>query len=545
MTRNDKPKPLVLTVLDGWGIGPNYSGNAIYNANIPNYKRLLASYPNGHLLASGEAVGLPKGEQGNSEVGHLNLGAGTIVYQDLPRINISIASGDFLHNDVLLKAVEYATSHHSKIHIMGLVGPSSVHSSINHLYAILWLLKEKNFGGFFIHAFTDGRDSSPNYGQTIILELEKHLLDLGMGRIATVSGRYYAMDRDNRWERTKLCYDALVAGLGLTAASGHDAITQAYNRNETDEFIKPTVIIKDNKPVCTIDDNDVIISFNFRTDRMRQLIEAFSLPDFENFVPVKYEFDIHKDSFLLLKKSEDAFSAKTFARGKIARNLFISTMTQYEKKLPVQVIFPPIKVNLPLSGVFSGLNLRQLHISETEKYPHVTYFFNGGREMPFNFEDVVEIPSPMVATYDLKPEMSAFEVTEELIKRINNNNYDFIVVNYANPDMVGHTGNLTATIKACEAVDLCLGKLMVALETKNGGLVLVGDHGNAELKTDPETSAIITSHTTNPVPVVLAVPQYRGQPQNLGQGILADVAPTILKIMNLPIPSDMTGRVLI
>lgn len=536
---------MVLVVLDGWGIAGASSGNAITSANLPNIKSLAASYPHGKLLAAGEAVGLPSGEQGNSEVGHINLGAGAIVYQDFPRINIAIASGDFLQNNAFQAACEYVKKNNSSLHLIGLVGPANVHSSINHLYALLWLVKQKALTNVFLHLFTDGRDSSPNCSETIISQVENHLKELGVGKIATISGRYFAMDRDNRWERTKLCYNALVLGQGSFATSATLAIKNAYSQGKTDEFIVPTVITQNNKPYGLVDNNDAIISFNFRTDRTRQLIEALTLPNFEHFMPVQYEYDIHDDSYLMVKPKLDIEHIETFKREKILHNIFVATMTEYEKNLPVAVAFPPVHVKYPLAAVISASGLRQLHISETEKNPHVTYFFNGGREKLYTGEDVVEIPSPKVATYDLKPEMSAYEVTSELIKKIKLNSYDFIVVNYANPDMVGHTGNLPATIKACETVDDCLGQLQMVLQTIGAGMIITGDHGNAEVKIDTNTGAIQTSHTKNPVPVIIAAAEFRGNPLDLGQGILADVAPTILKLMGLPIPSDMTGRVLI
>lgn len=546
MSNTSRPKPIVLVVLDGWGVGQPYAGNAITSAKLPNYNALLASYPHGKLLASGEAVGLPSDEQGNSEVGHINLGAGTVVYQDLPRINMSIASGEFLKNPSFLKTIAHGRENSSKLHLLGLASPANVHSSLNHLYALLWLLKENNFSNVFLHLFTDGRDSGPKYGETAILEVENHLKELGLGKIATISGRYYAMDRDNRWERTKLCYDALTLGKGLLADSAAEAVSQAYNSGETDEFIRPTVITQNSKPIATIDNNDSIICFNFRTDRTRQIIEALVLPNFEHFIPVQYEYDTNKDHYLLMKqKTHKDDHVDTFQREKVLQNISVATMTQYENDLPVNVAFAPVHVKYPLAAVISSLELRQLHISETEKYPHVTYFFNGGREQLLAGEDVLEIPSPKVATYDLKPEMSAYELTDKLIEKINTGVYDFVIVNYANPDMVGHSGNLPATIRACEVIDECLGRLQLVVQAKGGAIIIVGDHGNAELKINPDNGGVITSHTTNPVPIIIVAPKFRGNPLDLGQGILADVSPTILKIMGLPIPSDMTGRVLI
>lgn len=506
------PKPVVLIVLDGWGLAPEGSGNPLSAANLPTFRSLWAAYPHTKLLASGEAVGLPHNEAGNSEVGHINLGAGFVVYQDLARINRAIADGSFLKNEALLAAVNHAKKNHSRVHILGLISPSFVHSSLEHLYALLHLCQEQNFKDVFIHTFTDGRDSPPTSSQVFLSELMQKCGQLGVGQIASVVGRYYALDRDERWERTKLAYEMLTYGKGLPQISVLQAVSDAYKRGETDEFIKPTVITRAGQPVAKIQSGDAVIFFNFRADRPRQLTSAFVQPIFEGF-----------------------------ERGEKLKDLFFTTLTIYEKDLPVSTVaFLPEDVKLPLVRILSLNNLRQLHLAESEKFPHVTYFFNGGREDPFEGEDRIEIPSPRVPTYDLKPEMSAFEVTDILIERIKEDLYDFMIVNFANADMVGHTGNFEACVKAVEILDGCLKKIVNLTKNQGGAALITADHGNVEVVKNSDTGSTDTEHNVNPVPFI-----YVGktpQPQELQSGILADIAPTILGLLKIPKPSAMTGK---
>lgn len=492
-------------------------------------------------------MGLPHGEAGNSEVGHLNIGAGRIVYQDLPRINMSIADGTFGKNQAFVDAFAHVQQYKSNLHLMGLIGAGSVHSSLNHLYALLWLLKENNLQNrVFLHLFTDGRDSPPTSANIYVNEVEEKINSLQIGQIASISGRYYAMDRDNRWDRTKLAYECMVENKGEKASSVIDAVNKASGRGETDEFIRPTVILNsNNKPVAQINDNDAVIFYNYRTDRPRQLVKAFVLPNFESITPKKMIYDPNKDRFIMAQEESATDVSTTFKRNKVVDNLYFVTMTQYEKGLPVEIAYPQQVVSYPLSAVISSMGLRQLHISETEKYAHVTYFFNGGREDPYPGEDRIHVPSPKVATYDLKPEMSAKETTNIALQRIDSGIHDFIVINFANPDMVGHTGNIQATIKACETVDECLGLIIKKTLLKGGGVIVTSDHGNAEEKINPLTGGVATYHTHNPVPIIICQKSFENKPLYFTSGILADVAPTVLKLMGLPQSTEMSGRVLI
>lgn len=509
-----KYRPVVLIILDGWGVAPAGPGNAITSANLPTYNKLLAQFPNTTLLASGEAVGLPPGEAGNSEVGHLNIGAGRIVYQDLPRINMAIADGSFLQNRVLIDAITRAKANKSKLHLMGLVGASGVHSSVEHLYALLWLIKEQAYGNVFLHLFTDGRDSSPTLAQTLVPQIEARMAQLGIGKVASVTGRYFAMDRDYHWDRTQVAYNAIASGKGLfTAPSVEAAITAAYSRGKTDEFIDPTVILSpQQRPLATVDEGDVAISFNFRADRIRQLTRAFTERGFSDF-PVRPYTDL------------------TFV-----------CMTSYDKSFNLPVAFPPEEVKLPLARVIAEAGLSQLHLAETEKYPHVTYFLNGGREGPFPREDRILIPSPKVATYDLEPAMSTPAIAETLTKKLRQHSHDFYVANIACPDMVGHSGNLDATIKAVESVDPLFHEVANIVLAQYGAVVVTADHGNAEEMLDPAGNAM-TAHTLNPVPlIVISRELMTTQQKKLSSGILADVAPTVLNLLGLAVPSSMSGR---
>lgn len=512
--RLPKYRPVVLIIIDGWGTAPPGPGNAITLARTPFYQKLLAGYPNTTLQAAGEAVGLPFGEPGNSEVGHLNIGAGRVVYQDLPRINMSIANGTFLSNPTLVSAVERARANRSRIHLIGLVGASGVHSSLEHLYSLLWLFKERQFTDVFLHAFTDGRDSPPTADQVFIPQVEERMRQMGLGRIATLAGRYYGMDRDNHWDRTERAYQAIAQGkASFTARSGQEALALAYARGETDEFVQPTVVIgPQGRPLATIEEGDIVISFNFRADRVRQITQAFTDHSF-NFFPVRRYID-----------------------------LGFVTMTQYDKTFNLPVAFPPEDVQLPLARVISNAGLRQLHIAETEKYPHVTYFLNGGSEAPMLGEDRILVPSPKVPTYDLEPQMSTPALADIIDKKLQGKFYDLIVVNVAAPDMVGHTGNLPATIQAVQATDHFLSLVVSNTLALYGAVIVTADHGNAESKLGPN-GEILTAHTTNPVPFIAISRELMTSSQKtLRSGILGDVAPTVLTLLGLATPSSMTGR---
>ena len=542
-----RPKPVVLVILDGWGIAPANQGNAITLASTPTYNRLLASYPHATLEAASEFVGLPRGEDGNTETGHLNLGAGQIVYQDLPRINQAIADGSFQKNLSLLAALKHATTHQSTLHILGLVGSGGVHSSIDHLYALLQVCQAHACTKVALHLITDGRDSPPTSGINYIRQIHDRLKTLNLGVISTIMGRYYAMDRDHRWERTEIAYKAMTEGQGTNALKPDDAVLSSYSQNQTDEFIKPIIMVDaTGAPLSLVKENDAVIFLNFRIDRPRQLTKAFVYPNFEYVSTQKEGFDPYAISFY---KSHLATTpqptAKVFNRGPLIKNLHFVTMTEYEKGLPVSVAFPPVVIDMPLGRVVAEMGLRQLRMSETEKERFVTYYFNGQREDPFPGEDRIIIPSPPVATYDQKPEMSSRVLTQTLIERLETSIYDFIVINYANPDMVGHTGNLAAGIKAIEITDDNLRRLTDTVLAQGGAVVITADHGNVEEMINLETGGIDTEHSTNPVPCLILSPSLNGHNQTLPRGILADVAPTILKIMNLPKPTSMSGQSLI
>lgn len=505
-------RPVMLIILDGFGLGKDYPGNAIKLAKTPNIDRLMEEYPNTTLEASGLAVGLPEGQMGNSEVGHLNIGAGRIVYQDFTRISKSIKDGDFFEKEEFLQAIGNAKENNSKIHLIGLVSKGGVHSHISHLYALLELMKKHDFYNVFIHVILDGRDVSPTAGKEDVAELMEKIKEIGVGKIATVSGRYYAMDRDKRWDRTKLAYDAYTLGIGNEETDPVVAIEKSYKKDVTDEFVIPTVIKENNKPLGLVDNNDSIIFFNFRPDRARQITRAFVDEEFNGF---------NRDKKV---------------------NTFYVTMTEYDKT--IENVLVAFKEEIPtntLGKYISEKGLKQLRIAETEKYAHVTFFFNGGIEEPYENEDRVLIPSPKVATYDLKPEMSAIEVKDEVIKRLNMDKYDLIILNFANPDMVGHTGVVDAAVKAIETVDNCLGEIVELLIEKGGKALITSDHGNAEMLIDERDGSPITSHTSNRVPLILV----GDKDVKLRQGILADLAPTLLEILGLEKPEEMTGKSLI
>lgn len=523
-----KPKPLILCILDGWGIAPHNPGNAISLAQPVNFNSLWFSYPHTILLTSGQSVGLPAAEAGNSEVGHLNLGAGRIVFQDLLRINLAITNGSFFENEAFLKACKHRETNDSRIHLMGLVSPGVVHSEIKHLYALLKLLQQEsiNPSKIKIHLFTDGRDSPPTSAKIYLQEILKRLREENLGEIATLSGRYFAMDRDNRWDRTEKAYTTLLGKSPNLQTDPVVSIEKSYSEGKTDEFIEPIVFVDNNgNPVGPIASGDSVIFFNYRPDRARQLTQAFVLENFKSL------------------QTSSGEGVKTFSRGPKLANLFFVTMTEYEKGLPVSAVaFPHRGVVMPVARVFSEINDRQLHIAETEKYAHVTYFFNGGQELPFNGEDRILVNSKKVASYDQAPEMSTPEITKHLIGRINNRVYDFIVVNLANADMVGHTGNLNATIQGIQAIDIHLGIIAKAALSAGGGVIITADHGNAEEMINPKTARIDTEHNANPAPCILVFKELRGVNTQLPRGILADIAPTILGILKISKPSQMTGR---
>lgn len=495
---------LLLAILDGWGYSENKIGNAVYYARTPNFDRYLRKYPHTLLKASGEAVGLPENQMGNSEVGHLNIGAGRIVYQEATKILRAIESGEFFENEVLKKAMKNARK--SRLHLMGLIGDGGVHAMMEHLYALLEMAKREGVRDVKIHCFLDGRDTPPKSAIHHIKKLEEKIKEIGVGEISSLIGRYFAMDRDKRWERTKKAYEMLVKGRRRLVKNAEEGIKVAYENGETDEFVQPTVIEGDNR----IKDGDVVIFFNFRPDRARQLTQAFIDENFDIFPrpPLKIHF---------------------------------VSMTRYDEKFDNDVAFEKENLTNTFGEVISEKGLKQLRIAETEKYAHVTYFFNGGKEEPFKGEDRCLIPSPKIPTYDLKPEMSAYEVTEEVIERIESQKYDVIILNYANPDMVGHTGSWEATIKAIETVDECVGKVVEKILEYDGTTIVTSDHGNAEEMFGDNDAK--TSHTENPVPFILI--GRRMDEIKLRKGILGDIAPTMLEILGIEKPMEMKGESLI
>lgn len=497
--------------MDGWGLGKVASADAIQQAKTPFVSSLYGKYPHTTLTTCGELVGLPEGQMGNSEVGHLNIGAGRIVYQELQRINVAIKTGEFASNPQLLNAIHYAKKNNKKLHLLGLVSDGGVHSHTSHLKAITSLCKQEGLHNVFIHAFTDGRDTDPKSGAGYVDALEEHLATT-TGKIATVSGRYYAMDRDKRWERVKLAYDCLVHAKGNTAKRAADAIQSSYSAGTTDEFILPTVIVDDaGAALARIENGDAVLCFNFRTDRCREITEVLSQTDFP-------EFDMQQLS------------------------LHYTTMTLYDHKFKeVNVIFENDNLNNTLGEVVAAAGLKQVRIAETEKYPHVTFFFNGGREEPFPGESRIMVPSPKVATYDLQPEMSAREITEKLLPEITSRAAGFICLNFANTDMVGHTGVFSAAIKAAETVDDCVQQIVTCALENDYIIFLTADHGNADYMLNEDGSPN-TAHTLNPVPLFIIDNHWKG---SVRAGKLGDLAPTILSMMELPIPKEMTGDILI
>jgi 2,3-bisphosphoglycerate-independent phosphoglycerate mutase len=535
-------RPVILVVLDGWGIAREGPGNAISQASLPFYQSLLDSYPNGLLEASGEAVGLPRGEDGNTETGHINLGAGYIVYQDLPRINLSVADGSFFTNSAFLSAINHARKYESNLHLLGLIGSGGVHSNIEHLLALLQLLKEQNFHRVFLHLITDGRDSPSKSALIYLEQICEYLNSLNFGQIATILGRYYAMDRDHRWERTELAYDALTKGKDGKGSDAIQIINDSYKKGITDEFIRPTKLVKDGKPIGLIKDNDSVVFFNYRIDRPRQLTKAFVLDNFEKDAN-EIDFDPYAVKYYKKHQIELREMNPPFKRGPKIPHLYFVTMTEYSQYFHVSnVAFPPQIITHPLGECLSQQGLYQLRVSESEKERFVTYYFNGQREAAFLNEERLIVPSPKVPTYDLKPEMSAFVVTEKVIERLKKKKYDFILINFANPDMVAHTGNVPATIKACETVDKCLSRLIVQILSLNGTVLITGDHGNAEELIDPKTGGMDTEHSTYPVPFIAVNKRWKDGLKILPTGVLSDVATTILDLLHIKKPKEMTGR---
>lgn len=540
-------KFVVLAILDGWGIAPDNPGNAITKANTINMNKFLASYPHAELEASGDAVGLPKGEDGNTETGHLNLGAGKIVYQDLQRINMAIADESFYTNKVLLGAIEHAKKNHSRLHYMGLVGAGGVHSNIEHLFALIHLAKRAEFKDVFIHVFTDGRDSPPTAAKIYLKHLEDEIQKEGVGTIASVMGRYYAMDRDQRWDRTGKAYEALTKGVGNLVKTPEEAIDNSYSEGLTDEFITPSLMVDSfKKPVGLITDNDAIVFFNFRIDRPRQLTKAFVFEDLKRG-DLTYDFDpyIVKYTKKHTQTPSEQVISSPFNRGVPLKNIYFVTMTDYGKQLVENgalPAFPPEVVQAPASSVISNAGFSQLKITESEKERFVTFYFNGLREASYDLESRIIIPSPKVATYDQKPEMSTEELMTALIHNLSVGDYRFVLVNFPNADMVGHTGNIGAAVKAVETIDTALGKLANYVLAYDGALVITADHGNAEEMINLQTGGIDTEHSINRVPFVVISKRLMGKGYKLRSGILADVAPTILSMLDIMKPASMTGR---
>lgn len=517
-------KPVVLVILDGWGLSNEIEGNGIKNANTPTANKLSAYYPELALQASGVSVGIPWGEPGNSEVGHLTLGAGKIIYQNLPRINLSIEDGSFFNNEALLDGIKNVKNKKSNLHLMGLFGEGAVHSYHEHLYALLELASKNKIKNVFIHLFMDGRDSPPQSGADMIQKLQERMREFKVGKIASVCGRNWAMDRNNNWDRIQKAYDALTLGKGEEIEDPIDYLQKCYKKDITDEYIEPGVVMKKGEPLATINDNDTVVFFNYREDRARQLTIALADPQFKSF-------------------KRDPLDIK------------LITFTEYEKLPSISVVFPPEEIINGLGETLAKTGKKQLRVAETEKYAHVTYFFNGGAEDPWPGEDRMLVPSPSVSKFDETPKMNATEITEKAIEAMNSDKYDFILINYANADMVGHTGNMKAVIEAVEFVDQKLGELITATLKHNGCVLITADHGNAEELTSPNTGDKVTEHSGNPVPLWLVTPNnHRSEPrteeeimlnENRASGLLSDVAPTILEIMGIPEPEEMNGESLL
>ena len=504
-----KKKPVMLMILDGFGINEKTDGNAVKLANTPNIDKLMKKYQTTKIYTSGLKVGLPDGQMGNSEVGHTNIGAGRIVYQELTKITKSIEDGDFFAIPEFIEAIENCKKYNSKLHILGLVSDGGVHSHIRHLYGLLEMAKRRDFENVYVHCFLDGRDTPPASAEGYVAELEEKMREKGVGKIASISGRYYAMDRDKRWERVKKCYDALVKGEGNKATSATIAIEDSYQKEVFDEFVEPTVICNGETPIATIGEHDSVIFFNFRPDRAREITRAIVDPNFDGFETQKME-------------------------------TYFVCFSSYDETMPnVKIAFKKEPLVNTFGEVVSKNGLTQLRIAETEKYAHVTFFFNGGEEKQYPGEDRILVPSPKVATYDMQPEMSAYEVTEKVVEAINSDKYNAIILNYANPDMVGHTGSLPAAIKAVETIDECVGKVVEAMLAHDGTMLITADHGNCEQMIDYKTGEPHTAHTTNPVPLILVT---ENENLKIKEGKLADLAPTMLEILGIKQPEEMTGE---
>ena len=520
--------PLLLMILDGFGVREERNGNAVKQARTPNLDRLCKTYPCTTLKASGEAVGVPAGQMGNSEVGHLTIGLGRIVDQPLLRINKAIASGEFQKNRVILDAFEYVKEKDTELHLIGLVSDGGVHSHIDHLLAILDMAKGHGLEHVFVHAFLDGRDTPPRSAGKYLQQLEAHMKRIGLGKIAMIGGRYYAMDRDGRWLRTKAAFDALQKGEALRAKSAMDALSAAYERGENDEFVQPTIMVEGKKPVATIDKDEMVLFFNFRPDRARQLSLALA-----------GKLDL--EHCRLEDRPGSGQALPSCPEGESANYPHLVTMMSYEDDLDVPVAFPPERYKNPLGEVLGKRGYTQLRIAETEKYAHVTYFFNGGSETKYPGMSAVLVPSPKVRTYDLQPEMNAGEVTKRLLETLDKGRTDIIVLNFANPDMVGHTGKMDAAIAAIEVVDGCIGRITDKITKLGGTFIITADHGNAEVMLDPKTGGSFTAHTTSPVPFLLSVKGCKLRQD----GGLSDIAPTMLMLLGERIPKEMTGNSLI
>jgi 2,3-bisphosphoglycerate-independent phosphoglycerate mutase len=504
-----KLKPLVLTILDGWGYSPATEGNAIARARKPTYDHLLATYPNTLIHTAGPFVGLPEGQMGNSEVGHMNMGAGRVIYMDVTRIDLLISSGEFFHNQALLEAMKKAEGH--RLHLLGLSSDGGVHAQLTHLYALLEMAKKHGLTEVFVHCFMDGRDTGPESGAGYLEQLEKKLRELGIGKIASVSGRYYAMDRDKRWDRIERAFGAMVLGNGAKFESAVAAVRQSYERGVTDEFIEPiTIVDANNAPIGLIRDDDSVVMYNYRADRAREITLALTDPELEK--P---------------------------ARSLVPKRLTYTMMTRYDKSFRLPYVLPPEHPDNILADVMQRVQWKNLRVAETEKYAHVTYFFNGGNEKPYGGEEREMVSSPKVATYDLQPEMSAAGITAKVVKAMEQGSFDVIVMNYANADMVGHSGKLEPTIRACETVDAGLGEIYQALKRCGGSWLITADHGNAEMMVDPVTKGPHTYHTTNPVPLLFLT---NGRVALRPNGALEDVAPTLLGILGLEKPGQMRGK---
>ena len=526
-----RPKPVVLIILDGWGYSPKTEANAIALARKPTYDRLLRDYPNTLIHTSGRYVGLPEGQMGNSEVGHLNIGAGRIVHMDITRIDLMIQNGTFFSDPTLLAAMKHARAGERRLHLFGLVSDGGVHSQQAHLYALLKMAKQNGLERVFVHAFMDGRDTLPTNGAGYLEQLQQKMREYNCGKIATVSGRYYAMDRDRRWERNLKAFNAMVLGEGEggTYADPVQGVKESYNKGVTDEFVVPFICVDTRgEPLAAIRDEDACICFNFRADRVRQITRALTRNS-----------GLNPQAGADLPGADDLDAV--IPRSRVPRNLHYVCMTQYDKNFSLPVVIPPESLDNILANVMAQMNLRNLRVAETEKYAHVTYFFNGGVEKPFPGEDRVLVPSPKVATYDLKPEMSAAGIADAVDKAVNDGTFDVVIVNFANADMVGHSGKIEPTIKAVETVDACLGRIEKAIRQKGGAMLITADHGNAEMMIDPETGGPHTAHTTNPVPFIVVT--ENGHKFSLrADGSLRDISPTVLGMMGLPQPKEMTGH---